>query len=763
MSKKKVRASAEIFDAVSAPTRIQTLKLIAAKGPLTYSEIMEMLNFEPTRDAGKFVYHLKNLIKAGLITFEKPIKKYKITDLGLMVIRFSKDLEEYALKKSGKMLVRTSRYTIEEFDRNKIVSVLVEEAGLSQDVAEKVSLEVEERLFKLPVKYLTAPLIREFVNAILLESDLEEYRHRLTRLGMPPYDVKRTIEDTSKKLLGADFVRLKAGDRVITEYMLLNSLPRNVADAHLSGQIHISNSNSWILTPFTVYHDLRIFLSGKFRALDFLNPYKQFLLTQPKTLTEAVSVTTEMLRFFEYEVSGEQGIDYFNVFLSPYAAKKSVEDIKKILKVLLLELSNTGLKSFSGVSLGLEVAIPRHLKNLPAIGFEGSTQPTYGDYEDEAQKILDLLLDVFLEICEKKPLFNPHLILKIRPNCLGSKYDDVLEKAHKIAANYGLLHIANLVREQDEFSSYLADGEKVNADWKTDWEIDTLRVCCLNSISINLPRIAYEARRDDDEFFDGIEKVIQLTGEVLSVKMREITKRFRENALPNFSSMVDGETYGRLDNFFGSINIVGLAEAVKFHLGYDIYEDLMPQNFALELMEHLVSKVNTTSKKLNLRIYVSQIPDAEASQKMAEQDTKLYGFSDVNVQGDSESPYYTFDSIIPDNVKISLDDRLRLEEKFYPIFNGGRFIKIPLVGECSSEELLKKTKEVCGGYNIGFYVYDSVISYCGYCKKAFKEFKQKCPVCGLTGIITYARESTVHLPLEWWSHKGRKNAIKKLE
>jgi len=761
MSKKKTRVSAEIFDAVSAPTRIQTLKLIAMKGPLTYSEIMEMLNFEPTKDAGKFVYHLKNLIKAGLITFEKSIKKYKITDLGLMIVRFSKDLEEYALKKSGRMLVRTSRYTVEEFDRNKIASVLVEEAGLSQDVAEKVSLEVEERLFKLPVKYLTAPLIREFVNAILLESDLEEYRHRLTRLGMPPYDVKRTIEDVSKKLLGANFVRLKAGDRVITEYMLLNSLPRNVADAHLSGQIHISNSNSWILTPSTVYHDLRVFFSGKFKALDFLNPYKPLLFTQPKTFAEAINITTSMLRFFEYEVSGEQGVDYFNIFLSPYATKKPVEDIKKTLKILLLELSNIGLKSFSGVSLGLEVTVPQHLKNLPIIGLEGSPQLTYGDYEDEAQKILNLLLEVFLEICEKKPLFNPHLILKIRPGCLGAKYDDVLEKAHKIAADYGLLYVANLVREQDEFSSYLANGEKVNVDWKMDWEIDTLRVCCLNNISINLPRIAYEARRDDNKFFDGIERVVELTGEVLNVKMREIDKRFKENILPNFSSVVDGETYGRLDNFFGLISVVGLAEAIKFHLGYDIYEDLMPQNFALELVEHLINKVNAVSKKLNLRIYISQVSDAEASQKMAEQDVKLYGFSEVNVQGDAENPYYTFNSVIPDNVEISLDDRLRLEEKFHSIFNGGHLLRIPLIGEYSSEELLKKTKEICGGYNVGFYVYDYVISYCGYCKKTFKGFKQKCPICGLTSIVNYARESATYLPLEWWSHKGRKNVIKK--
>jgi len=62
-------------------------------------------------------------------------------------------------------LVRTSRLAIESFDKNKIVE----------------------------------PLIRKFVNAVLVEHDLEGDRHKLTRVGLPIYDVthlmKRWVED----------------------------------------------------------------------------------------------------------------------------------------------------------------------------------------------------------------------------------------------------------------------------------------------------------------------------------------------------------------------------------------------------------------------------------------------------------------------------------------------------------------------------------------------------------------------------------------
>ncbi|RLG91979.1 MAG: hypothetical protein DRO36_02805 [Candidatus Hecatellales archaeon] len=753
MVKKRSKASADIFNAVSAPIRIQTLRLLANRGPLTYSEIMEMLNLEPTKDAGKFVYHLKNLVNTGLIAFDKTIKKYKVTELGLMVINFSQDLEEYALKKAGRMLVRTSRYTIEEFDRSKITMSLIEEAGLTPEVAEKISSEVEERLLKLPIKYLTAPLIREFVNAVLIESGLEEYRHKLTRLGMPVHDVKKTVEEASKKGFNVKHVCLSAGRRVITEYMLLTSLPREVADAHLSGQIHICDSGSWILSPSSIYHDLRAFFCEKgFQP----NPYMPNL-TKPKNFFDAVSVTATLLNSFQSEVSKEQVVDYFNVFLAPFLARKTVEEVKKVLKNFLLEVSSVGFENSGGVTFGVEVEVPPHLKDSRVTGVEEKL--SYGDFEDETQKILDLLLDVFLDLSEKKPLFNPQLVLKFRSECFTDKHDWLLEKAHRLAAEYGTLYIANLTRD-NVVSSFAVTGERVETDWTGDWEIDTLRVGCLNNVSINLPRIAYEAKKDDTKLFNGIDRVLDFACKALEVKRREMENRFRENLLPNLSQNVEGENYFRLKDSVGTVSVLGLNEAVKSHLGYELYEDLMPQHFAVKLVEYLTDSVKKFSEKTGLRLNVSQVSDVEASQRLATYDVWRYGWSTVNVQGGKETPYYTFLASTPENLKISLDEKLKLEEKLHPLFRGGAITKIMVEKEASSEQLLKRTKKICGEYNIGFFVYDHVLGWCNRCKKNFKGFKQKCPSCSSTNITIYARESTRYIPLNWWTHPGLKNLLK---
>ena len=75
LSKALDKVGSTVFDAASSPLRMQMLRLLPSKGPLSYTEIMFSLKLDPLRDAGKFVYHLRNLQEAGLILFDKEAKK----------------------------------------------------------------------------------------------------------------------------------------------------------------------------------------------------------------------------------------------------------------------------------------------------------------------------------------------------------------------------------------------------------------------------------------------------------------------------------------------------------------------------------------------------------------------------------------------------------------------------------------------------------------------------------------------------------------
>ncbi|MEM1524981.1 MAG: helix-turn-helix domain-containing protein, partial [Nitrososphaerales archaeon] len=251
-----LKRAKSIYSVIASPNRLEILRILNTKGPLTYSELKTLSGFKSKKESGKFAYHLRKLVKQMLITLNRSERRYTITNLGRLILNFTRQIEEQFAIESGKLYVRTSRHTIEEFNPDKILQSLVREAGMPVELAEKIASEAEARLHKFQTMYLTAPLIREFVNALLIEHGYEEYRHKLTRLGMPVYDVTELINKVSNSNSAIESLITQTAHSVFSEYLLLTQLSRDVADAHLSGDIHISNIGFWALMPDTLFMDL---------------------------------------------------------------------------------------------------------------------------------------------------------------------------------------------------------------------------------------------------------------------------------------------------------------------------------------------------------------------------------------------------------------------------------------------------------------------------------------------------------------------------
>src|SRR3989337_4138406 len=132
----------KVLKAISSPYRLQILNLLFDKSALSYTELMNSLRMNPSRDAGRFAYHLKFLLKADLLEADAEAKKYFLTDLGKMVIEVADRVDKKAVKPRG-MLVRTSHFTLEEFDANKIANSLIKEAKVPAELANKAAKEAE--------------------------------------------------------------------------------------------------------------------------------------------------------------------------------------------------------------------------------------------------------------------------------------------------------------------------------------------------------------------------------------------------------------------------------------------------------------------------------------------------------------------------------------------------------------------------------------------------------------------------------------------
>ncbi|HDQ06777.1 MAG TPA: hypothetical protein ENN36_08695, partial [Candidatus Bathyarchaeota archaeon] len=129
MPKRRRKSGVRVLKAASSSLRMQLLITLVDKGPQSYTDLMKILRLNPSRDAGRFAYHLKYLLKADLIEPDVDNKEYRLTDLGKTIIDFTEDIQQQFLQRK-KIFVRTSRLAMEEFDRNKIVEALVKEANV---------------------------------------------------------------------------------------------------------------------------------------------------------------------------------------------------------------------------------------------------------------------------------------------------------------------------------------------------------------------------------------------------------------------------------------------------------------------------------------------------------------------------------------------------------------------------------------------------------------------------------------------------------
>jgi len=720
----------KVLKAVSSPLRLRILTFLFERGALSYTEIMNLLRLSPIRDAGRFAYHLKQLLSMDLIEPDVETKKYRITDLGRRIVEFADELEEAAYEKR-KMLVRTSRLAIEDFDRNKIAESLIKEADVPVDLAQKIARETEKRLQEIGTKYLTAPLIREFVNAILIEKGLEEYRHKLTRLGLPVYDVTSLIKKASSSGLNVETVHKAAGNAVIGEYTLLNILPRDIADAHLSGALHLNNLGCWVLKPSEFLHDLRFFIR---HGLILEEPSSMLLSSPPpKDFRSVLSMVVNILRLTSTELSGSQTVDFFNIFLAPFLGELEPDEVKDQLRLFLIEVNHAVSRE---ICLGIELAMPSFLAESQAFGINGKVVGIYSDFAEESLLIASSLIEVMLE--EAKPAVNPRLIVKVRPEALEKdECERLLYAAHKLMAERGTVYFANMSPKSQFFTSYTAEGSRFAADWKGDWELDTVRTGSIDSVIINIPRAFYDSGGNERAFFENLYDFSEKALRALEIKYLTIRQRVREGLLPFLMQKKERDSYYRLNGALRLISFVGLNEVVSLLCGKDIHEDKEALNSAEKILGYLSNEIREYAKKHGARCALSLTPNLEASNRLAALDIERYGWAKVKAQGDKNRPFYTHSTVLSKSADIPLEDYLKLEGKFHGLTPGGHLAMIPIDGsEVDPENLLSITKKIINMHSLGFYTYRVNIAYCSNCQRTFSGDMVKCPNCGSLNAVT---------------------------
>ncbi|MFB0560583.1 MAG: anaerobic ribonucleoside-triphosphate reductase [Candidatus Lokiarchaeia archaeon] len=727
-----------VLSALSSETRIQILKVLSMKSPLSFTKIMQLLEMDTKKEAGKFAYHLGELAKKAQLVNCDEDNNYTLTGLGEKAVEFIRMLEEFSRQEKGELFVRTSRLAIERFDRKKITDSLVREARVPRQLAENIAAEAEERLLKSKIGYLTAPLIREFVNAILLEKGLEEYRHALTRLGLPVYDVTTIIKNPKSEFSDAEIIHKLAGDAVLEQYLLLKILPREIADAHLSGVIHIPDASYWVLRPNNIQHDIYSLLSLELRS-------KGGIFTPLKRITDAetiISQLSKLVELFQTDLSGEQSIDNFNIFLAPFLKGFSYNEMKRVARYFIGELCRNINHS---ISVNLELITPKHLKSKMAIGPNRKTIGKYEDFEEEAQVFVNAILDVLMEEenLASKPILNCNVVFKLRPDIWeNDSILPIINKMFELSANWGNPFFINFSPKwQNENVNCTGALERLGTDWSNDWELDTLRTGNLGTVIVNLPRIAYESNSDDELFFELLNERLDMVSTILKIKSQAIREgMFNDKTLPALTSDLDGEVYYRIDNSTLSLSFVGLDEAIKSHVGTPIDNNRVSLDFALRILQYFTEYANDLKTNTGLRWVVTQPKSGSYVNRLAKLDVEKFGKKNVSVSGSGNNVYYSTSNIRV-SAPLTLDERMMIESMFHPLLLGGHLMNISLEKKVNPDKLIEFSKKICKETQIGNFTFTRDITYCYHCSKSFNGVQNKCPKCGssMDNIARYSR------------------------
>ncbi len=438
-----------------------------------------------------------------------------------------------------------------------------------------------------------------------------------------------------------------------------------------------------------------------------------------------------------------------------YVYDLSVEDNENFITAQGILCHNT---VFSDIDI--EYGVPKICQDLPAVlpGGVMKDSITYGDFEEEAIAFARALTEVYLEgDYVGKPFFFPKPNYKLRKECFKKEgFDDFMILVHKVVAKYGSPYFLNLL------AGYLPDNvfaqccrlvlSPDNTDWE-DFKNGCMRTGSLQVVTINLPRIAYEAKGNDEKLFELLEKRMELAKEVIEIKREIIIKRMKQGALPFLTQDVNGEPYYRVDKVVRSIGFVGLNEMLKAHTGEELHESKDAWRFGLEVIKRMMDLAMEWSMETGQRWVITQTPAESAAHRLALLDLKEFNGKAV-VQGDvnSGAVYYTNSSHVRVSADVPLFERLKIEGAFHPLCNGGMMAHV-WIGESSPnpELLWELTKKIATKTLIGYWAYTKDMTFCRQCKRLHGGILKKCPSCGSENVEWYSRVTGYYQRVSGWN------------
>jgi len=623
------------------------------------------------------------------------------------------------------LFVRTSNEEVVEWDRRRIVNALILEAGIDGKTAEEISKEVEKQIFSSGIQTLTAPLIRELVNAKLIERGFEEARRMHTRLGFPLYDIGQLILTRNRENANVphwpEGTNLTLAEGIKKEFALHSVFSRDVADAHLSGDIHL--------------HKLG-YIDRPYASIQSLEYVKKFGLSLPgspsvaRPAKHADVLLAHMIRFsaaLQGNFAGALEWDAVNLSFAPYLSRMGDGDVSQLAQRMVYEFSQLafargGQVMFTDIHLYWDV--PVRLERAPVIGPGGTQINGKPDsFLKHARRFLLALLEVFKEgDATGRPFFFPRAVIHISEKTFRTRgWKPFFEEACEVAVKRGNIHFA-----------FDRTGEE--KEEPHPWE---MRRAAIQNVTLNLPRIGYLAEGNDARLFSLLSERTALAARAHDQKRAFIEKLLSsgdEGPLSFLTMKRDAHPFLRMEQAVYLIGLAGLNELVQIHGGRQLHESEEAVRLGLKVLACMKGTAERLSKKCGVRFILEQTPAESTAYRFARLDLRLFSpRAGRYVRGDVSrgEVYYNNSTCFNVSADIPAMERVRGEGRFHPFIEGMALTAIwPGDDELPKETAARFIEKIFNETENSRVTFSPVFTSCVSCGRTSAGLRDRCARCG---------------------------------
>ncbi len=459
-----------------------------------------------------------------------------------------------------------------------------------------------------------------------------------------------------------------SGSTITTFYALNHVYPKEIANAHTSGCMHIHNLQM-ALSAYCAGWSLRALLHEGFNGV----PGK-IECSPPKHLRSAVGQMINFIGTLQNEWAGAQAFNSFDTYLAPFVRKDNLDykEIKQCIQEFIYNMNVSsrwagGQTPFTNVTLDLNV--PEDLAEQKVTVGGKFLDSTYSDYKDEINLINKAFIEVLAEGDAKGRVFT----FPIPTYNLTKDFDwdsEISDKLFEVTAKYGLPYFQNFLNSDLNPRDIRAMCCHLRLDLKELHRNVTSgrfgsgeSTGSIGVVTINLPHLAYEAK-NEVEFFEKLERCMYLAKESLEIKRKFIERNISRNLLPYTKRYL-----GTLKNHFSTIGIIGMHEACLNLLGKNKgIQTKEGHDFSIKVLKAMREKLLDYQEETGNIYNLEATPGEGASYRLAMKDKKQY--PKIVTSGKKE-PYYTNSTHLPVSYTSDIFSAIKHQEPLQKLYTGG--------------------------------------------------------------------------------------------